>query len=139
VTSLQIFKIEHKENDADFVRPIGSRPVEEVPMFKRVTIGVVLFTVVIIAVGIVGLHYKEHKLYREEIAMTMSEIDYLETVLKKKNADDCIVEPAAYGWKCTDFKGRVYKVFRNEDKIRAARLRSTRGSNHEEMAQVEIH
>jgi len=108
-------------------------------MFKQAVIGVVLFTVVIIAVGIVGLHYKEQKLYREEIAMTMSEIDYLETVLKKKNADDCIVEPAAYGWKCTDFKGRVYKVFRNEDKIRAARLRLPRGSNHGEMAQVDVH
>lgn len=108
-------------------------------MFKQVIIGVVLFTVVIIAVGIVGLHHKERKLYREEIAMTLSEIDYLETVLKKKNAEDCIVEPAAYGWKCTDFKGRVYKVFRNEDKIRAARLRSTHGSNHREVAQVEIH
>ncbi len=108
-------------------------------MFKQVIIGAVLFTVVIIAVGTVGLHYKEQKLYREEIAMTMSEINYLETALKKKNADDCIVERAAYGWKCTDFKGRVYKVFRDEDKMRAARLRLPRGSNHEEVAQVEIY
>ncbi len=108
-------------------------------MFKQVIIGAVLFTIVIITAGIVGLHYKEHKLYREEIAMTMSEIDYLEAVLKKKNAEDCIVEPAAYGWKCTDFKGRVYRVFRDEEKMRAIRSNSVKGSNHKKLARTEIH
>lgn len=108
-------------------------------MFKQVIIGAVLFTVVIIAVGIVGLHYKEHKLYGEELAMTMSELNYLETVLKKKNADDCIVEPAAYGWKCTDFKGRVYKVFRNEEKMKAIRSNSATGSNRKNLPRTEIH
>lgn len=108
-------------------------------MFKQIIIGAVMLAVVIFAVGSVGLHYKERKIYREEVAMTMSDINYLEMVLKKKNADDCIVEPAAYGWKCTDFKGRVYKVFRNEEKMRSARLRSTRGSKREEVARAEIH
>lgn len=108
-------------------------------MFKQVIIGVVLLTIVIIAVGAVGLHYKEHKLYREEIAMTMSETDYLEAVLKEKNADDCIVEPAAYGWKCTDFRGRVYRVFRNEAKMKAIQSNPIQGANHQNLARAEIH
>ncbi|MRR16640.1 MAG: hypothetical protein EG826_09330 [Deltaproteobacteria bacterium] len=108
-------------------------------MFRQVIISAVLLTIVAIAVGAVGLHYKEHKLYREEMAMTLSEIDYLEAVLKKKNADDCIVEPAAYGWKCTDFRGRVYRVFRDEAKMKAIQSNPVQGANHRNSARPETH
>lgn len=108
-------------------------------MFRQVIIGVVFITIVVIAVGAVALHYKEHKLYQEEIAMNLSETDYLEAVLKEKNADDCIVEPAAYGWKCTDFKGRVYRVYRNEAKMKTIQSNPVQGANHRNSARPEIH
>jgi len=93
-------------------------------MFKNAIIGLVAFTAVITTIGVVGLHYNERNLFREELIMTSTDRDYLLMVLKKRSADDCIVEPTGYGWKCTDFKGRVYKVFKDEQKIRSARTMS---------------
>lgn len=93
-------------------------------MLKNALIGLMTSVAVIVTIGVIGLHHNERQLYREEVTMTSSDRDYLLTVLKKKSADDCIVEPAAYGWKCTDFKGRVYKVIKDERKIKSTRVSS---------------
>lgn len=93
-------------------------------MFKNAIVGLVAFMAVITTIGVVGLHYNERNLFREELIMTSTDRDYLLMVLKKRSADDCIVEPTGYGWKCTDFKGRVYKVFKDEQKIKSARTMS---------------
>lgn len=90
-------------------------------MLKNALIGLMTSLAVIVTIGVVGLHFNERQLYREEIAMTSLDRDYLLMVLKKRSADDCIVEPTGYGWKCTDFKGRVYKVIKNESKMKASR------------------
>ncbi|MEE9910856.1 MAG: hypothetical protein K4571_03945 [Deltaproteobacteria bacterium] len=107
-------------------------------MKKNAIIGMMTFLAFVTAVGIVGLHYNERQLYREEIAMTSSDRDYLLMVLKKRSAGDCIVEPTGYGWKCTDFKGRIFKVIKDENKMKAARLNAMQKSDRIVMSQAEI-
>lgn len=93
-------------------------------MLRNAFIGLMTSLMVIVTIGFFGLHHNKPQYDREEVAMTSLDRDYLLMVLKKKSADDCIIEQAAYGWKCTDFKGRVYKVIRDERKIKTARTNS---------------
>jgi hypothetical protein len=84
-------------------------------MMNNIRMSILTAMVFIVVAVLVGVHYNERKSFQEEINMISSEREYLLMALKKRSADDCIVEPAPYGWKCTDFKGRVYKITRNEN------------------------
>jgi hypothetical protein len=108
-------------------------------MLKNATIGLMTFLAVSVTIIAVGLHYNERNLYRAEVNMTSSDSDYLQMALKKRSAGDCIVEPTDYGWKCTDFKGRVYKVAKKENNWKkTARSNSAKKSNYKIVAKADI-
>ena len=107
-------------------------------MLKNLMIGLLMLSAVIVTIGVVGMHFNERQLYREEVSLTSSDRDYLLAILKKRSADDCIVEPTGYGWKCTDFKGKVYKVIKDESKIKTVRLNSLQNSGYKVVAKGSI-
>ena len=60
-------------------------------------------------VAIVALAYHKPP---EPLRLSQIDIERIETDLISRNADDCVIEKAEYGWKCTDKDGKVYKVKR---------------------------
>ena len=46
----------------------------------------------------------------EPLSLSQADIARIEADLISRDADDCVIEKAAYGFKCTDRAGRVYKV-----------------------------
>ena len=45
--------------------------------------------------------------------ISQGEEDYILAELKRRAADDCVLTPTSYGWRCKEYKtGRVFKIAR---------------------------
>lgn len=95
---------------------------KEMMLVKNEIIFFLMVLPIIAAFTFIGLHLSERTLHRGEVAMISSDIDYVVAILKKRNAGDCVIEPTTYGWKCTDFNGRVYKIKKYADPWQGASL-----------------
>lgn len=48
----------------------------------------------------------------QPIRMAKADVDFVQRELLRRSADDCVLTPTSYGWRCVDRQGRVYKIAR---------------------------
>jgi len=76
---------------------------------KAFITGAGIVTVAIAISFICAYKWVDHT-YRHEIGMHQTEIDAVIAELQRRAADDCECVPTAYGYKCTEKTGKVFKV-----------------------------
>jgi len=69
-----------------------------------------------------GVILHSHRVKPIEELLTPDETKWVLNELIRLNAEPCVLEPTAYGWKCTAAYDKVYKVYPKECGVKEKKI-----------------